>query len=305
MVRGHLYLVLALFSTAVSVIALKLLLPVINLYTYATLRFTISSIIILFFLLMSQKKIFLAKKGPHEKPVLHLKNHFLQAISTGLLFNIFFYSGLKFTTATSASIIGSIQPAVLTLFAFFLLKEKINNNKIWAIILSILGIVLLSLDNLSPSAVINATKREGSFLGDGLVFLSLLPQSYYSILLKQSKSNLTNLSSAFLVSLFAFISFLPFGLYHATDVDWSLIKGIYYLYIFLGSAAVFVFLFFWGKAMETISTSTAAVFTGLLPIMVSLLAIAFLNEVFTYADALGLIFVLTAIIIGELPSKTR
>jgi drug/metabolite transporter (DMT)-like permease len=215
-----------------------------------------------------------------------------QAFTGGFLFNYFFYWGIEYTTATSAGIISSSLPALLALFAYWFLGETLQFRKILAIVFAMLGIMVISLDNADPSG------GSGSSFGDFLVFLAMIPEALYSIFSKFIGPRMTPLGSATITNWLIFLMMLPFSLLSLQDAnsvnfawfDWGL--------ILLGGLSSAVFYWAWPKGLLVISASTAAIFTGLLPITTSFLGWYFLFEPFGAYDAIGMALVLISLVIG-------
>lgn len=90
--------------------------------------------------------------------------------------------GIKLTSSSQAGIMIAFIPVVVTILAAVFLKEK-TSMKQWAfILLSIGGILLVNINNLSI---------EGNILGMGVLFLTVFVAGVYQILARRN-SNLFN-----------------------------------------------------------------------------------------------------------------
>lgn len=230
---------------------------------------------------------------PHEK--LQTRDwSFLvaQAFTGGFLFNYLFFKGIQYTTATSAGIISSALPAMIAICAFLCLGEKLNRTKILAIALAILGILIISLDNFSGNE-----EETGSFFGDFLVLLSMLPEALYSIFNKFISHRVTPLGSAQVVNWFIFLMMLPLclvNLYEAPIHFQTYSYGLWGLLLLSGLCGGY-FYWAWSKGLSLVPASTAAVFGGVLPVGTSILAFIFLKESFGWYNFFGMICVLASI----------
>ena len=286
---GYLFLSLGQVSIACNVITGKILNQSMPVFTYVGARFFISMLI--FGCLKIHYKAGIAKAGE----VLSRKDWLMllgQAMTAGLLFNVLFFTGLDYTTATSAGIIASTLPGVLAVLAFIILGERIDQYGLLGILLSVMGILIISLDNKG------AGSTQGSFLGDFLIFLSIVPEAYYSILGKQIGRKVTIIGSAFIVNLFAFIMLIPFmvyGLYTSDPSTWPLSN---YPLIFVGGLTSVTFFIFWCRGLELVPANTAGIFGGVLPVSTCIMAVVFLGESFSWYDACGILCVFAALYMG-------
>jgi len=111
-------------------------------FTSAFLRFLLASFFLILFVLKKYGKF----------PQLNF-SQFLLIIALGLTgvvgSNFFFFSGLKFITASRASMIISFNPAVITILSILIFKDKLTKFKFTGIILSLTGVlIVISQGNL-------------------------------------------------------------------------------------------------------------------------------------------------------------
>ncbi len=304
---GHWYayslLAFAQMTIAVNVIAAKYILPHVPFYLFLTTRFFISG------LFLSACVYFLKGRlisDNHPQARLQLKDWcFLiaQAFTGGFLFNYLFFQGIQYTTATSAGIISSALPAMIAVCAFLCLGEKLNASKKGAIVLAIVGILIISLDNFS-----DAQEETGSFFGDFLILLSMLPEALYSIFNKFISHRVTPLGSAAVVNWFIFLMLLPLCLVSLYEDPINIMNfslSVWGLLILSGLCGGY-FYWAWSKGLSLVPASTAAVFGGVLPVGTSILAFIFLEEGFGWYNFFGMICVLASIAVvakSSVPQK--
>ncbi|MFZ5898192.1 MAG: DMT family transporter [Bacillota bacterium] len=230
-------------------------------------------------------------RGLSEIPKGDLKVLFLQALTGIVLFRVFLLYGLRMTSATAGGIITSAMPAVVGLIAFLFLKEKPAWNKVGGIALSVAGVLAVNTVGLSAD-----TARYGSLWGNLLVFWAVVGEALFTILQKKISKGSSALTRTALVSLFAFLSFLPFAVYEGlcfdfTSVRWS--DGLCIAYYGVVVTAVAFILFYKGAA--AVPASTAGVFAGFMPVSSVLLSNLILGERLMPCHLLGLGFVVAGI----------
>jgi len=297
---AYLLLASAQASIAINVVIGKYLIDEeMPTFLFLGVRFLISSLCLSFLMLFRPGVTSLQ----HPSGKLHVIDWgFLlaQAFTGGFLFNYFFYWGIEYTTATSAGIISSTLPALVAIFAYLFLGEILNYRKIVAIFFAMLGIMVISLDNNAPGGA------SGSNFGDFLVLMAMFPEALYSIFSKYIGHRMTPLGSATIINWMIFLMILPFAWLSLVDVDLSNFTWFSWGLVALGGASSALFYWAWPKGLLVIPASSAAIFTGLLPVTTSFLGWYFLYEPFGKYDALGMFFVLVSLIMGaHWPSRLK
>jgi drug/metabolite transporter (DMT)-like permease len=296
------YILLATAQAALAsnVIIGKYVLEELPTFIFLGIRFLVSSLLLSVIMLLVKNKV---ASQTHPVGILQMKDWgFLigQALTGGFLYNVLFYQGIKFTTATDAGIISSTLPAMIAVFAFLFLKEKLDQKKVIAILLAILGIAVINLD-IIPSKELGIN----SLLGNGLVLLAMVPEAIYSIFNKFISPRIHPLGGSVVVSWVVFIMLLPLMWLELTESDLSQIPPYHYtLSAIAGFFSAFFFLA-WTKGLATISASSAAIFGGVLPIVTALLGWYFLGESFTWYTMVGISLVFSSLAMGIKWRRTK
>lgn len=123
----------------------------------AFLRFLIASLVLYFFL-----------PTKHNKCSLSAKNKlliFLLGFTGIFCYNICFFYGFQFISASRGSLIVAINPAGIGLTSFIFLHERIGLTKWLGILLSLIGVVTIIISK-DPAAL---TMGENTWKGDLLI----------------------------------------------------------------------------------------------------------------------------------------
>lgn len=289
-------------AIAVNVITGKFLIDKMPIHVYLCGRFFASTIFLWILMLMLKESIVI-KKHPNNR--LDKEDWFyltMQAMTGGFLFNALFYWGIQYTTAISAGIISSVLPAIVAICALIILKEKMHKWQYLGILLASMAILVISLDNVKGSDA-----QTGSFLGDFVILVSMIPEALYSIFNKFTNQKVTPIGAALIVNLLISLMLAPLGILEFVAFDLSQTAMSHWILLFATGFASLFFFWFWAKGLLVVPASTAAIFTSVLPVATSVMAWLFLNEHFGAYDALGMIFVLLSIAIGTgwLPSVLK
>jgi drug/metabolite transporter (DMT)-like permease len=225
---------------------------------------------------------------------------FIQALCGGFLFNVLILYGLQHTSATVTGIINSAVPALVAVFSFIILREKLTLRIGIAILLCIVGIAVLGLGKATPT-----DSNQTELLGILLVLAAIVPEALFTVLAKLLKKPLSPLTTTLLINFFNMILFIPFTI----NAEWAQVKDAsmltisqILLYSLTGGILFFVF---WYRGLARISANTAALFMGIMPISTCILAYFMLNEILGWDDLTGMVLVIISIIIGTRPQLKK
>ncbi|MGB3848404.1 MAG: DMT family transporter [Tunicatimonas sp.] len=232
---------------------------------------------------------------PHlrrDKPALREAGMVLLPISLlGITcFNTFVYIGLQSTTAINSLLLQSFFPVVVPVLALIFFRERLRGGTVVGILVSLVGTLWLvaegSLARLQ-SATFNA--------GDGWVITSVVLYAGYTLLLR-FRPTVHPLSFLAVTFGLGVVMLLPFLV-----AEW-LIYGVPALTQELGLALAYLALFpslvsylFFNEAVRQIGATSAGLFSHLVPLFGSLMAIVFLGERFYSYHAVGIGLILTGI----------
>ncbi len=218
---------------------------------------------------------------------------FLQALIGSVLWRILVFEGLRRTTAVESGIVSSTIPAAITVVSVLFLKERLTRGGAAGVALSVVGILAINAAGAGDSGADLSGSR---LLGNLLIFGSVVSDALFTIFGKVAVARVSPLAIATLVNLFGLVLFTPFALWQAGGTDLGAVPlGAWAALVYFGvmlSAVVFVL---WIRGVAVVPASTAAVFTGVLPISAVALSYLFLHEPFAPSHLVGLVCVLGGI----------
>jgi drug/metabolite transporter (DMT)-like permease len=220
---------------------------------------------------------------------------YLFACSFGgiFMFTVFLLLGLRYTTAAESGIITSTVPIFTTLISVFFLKEKLTGWGVVAVLLTVCGVLVLNVAGGESASA----RGPNPWLGNGLIFGCVLGEALFTITAKLASKRLSALATAAYVNIFGLFTFLPFAVYQALHFDfgspgWTNWTAI----IFMGVGISVVQFMIWFAGVSKVSASTAAVFTGVMPVSAVLLSYAVGGERFIWPHLVGMLCVVASII---------
>ncbi|WP_409303410.1 DMT family transporter [Peribacillus sp. SCS-155] len=201
-------------------------------------------------------------------------------------YNFLLYEALRFTTPMNASLVNSINPALIVLFAFLFLKEKISRTNIIGLAVSLLGVILVL-----TRGQIQKLLETNYNLGDLLMLAAILVWTVYSIVGRRTK-HIPPISATAVSVVFALILLLPFILASGIQLPSqkeSLI-GIIYMGIF-PSVGSFIF---WNISVREIGPSKAGVYLNLITVFTAIFSLV-MGQSITAVQIIGGILVFTGV----------
>ena len=181
---------------------------------------------------------------------------------------LLFFEGLNLTTPINASIIMTINPILVILMSFLILKEKITLRKGLGIILGIIGASSLILNggniNLSSHAQV----------GNLFVFINACSYGLYLVLVQPLMKKYHPITVMFYMFAFGLVLVFPFGITNLQEVNWNDIPtNIYWEISFVVVCTTFIAYLFNSSALKELPPTTVSIYIYLQPILATLFAV--------------------------------
>ena len=207
-----------------------------------------------------------------------------------VLFNMFQFMALEFTTASNVGLISTINMFSIALSSYLFLKEKINVFQIMAMLVS-LGGVLLVLTNGHLTVLFSLQFNKG----DLFMMTAVALWGLYSVCSKWAMKYTSPLMATLYSGVFGIIMLLPFHVGDITikHVDASFIQSILYT----GLISTVLCMLFWNIGVQKIGATTSGLFLNFNPVFTAILAFLFLDEKMTWIQGLGGVIVIVGCIL--------
>ena len=223
---------------------------------------------------------------------------YLQIAGIGIfgtfLYNLFLYLGIDTLQASQAFIINYLWPIMTVVFACIILKEKVTTKKILAIILSFIGVIIVTANG----DILNIQKN--SVIGAGYCILAAVSYGLFSVLNKKKAYN--KFLSMMLFYLVSFIISLAYILIskNGFEIETNQLIGLLWIGIFT-SATAFTS---WALALEKGDTAKISNLAYITPFLSLIWTSLLLNEQFSIYSVTGLIVIVLGIFI-QLKEKSK
>ncbi len=224
--------------------------------------------LILFWLVWTLSR---SKPGIQKK---HILRFFLCGLTGVALNQMLFIKGLTMTSTIHASLLMLCTPLLITLLAFWVLKEKVTVFKIAGLAAGICGAVLL----------VSSKERSGtaSLNGDLFIVLNAISYTVYFILVKPLMSEYPPLHVMRWVFTFGLLLILPFGWAQFSKIDWSTFGSTHFISLFaIVFCGTFLAYLFNVYGLQKLGAGITGSYIYTQPVFVAIIATLFLGERFT------------------------
>jgi len=209
-------------------------------------------------------------------------------------FNSAYYVAAHDTIAINLGLVQGTMPAFIIIIAWIWLKDKINFTQFLGVLITFIAVLIVVCSG-NFNALIELELNSGDIV---MIFACTLYAIYAVGLRKKPK-----ISALPLLTFFAYIAFLGSlpGFIYETYSNQLILPG-QKGFIILGVIIIFPsFLaqIFFMKGVEKIGPSRSGLYTNLVPVFSSLLAVFFLGEKFQFFHLLSLIMIFTGIYLFE------
>jgi len=121
--------------------------------------------------------------------------------------------GTQYSLASNSAILTLTLPVITAIFAFLLLKEKMNRTRWLSFIIAITGVILISSGDIKQ---LNFSSKYA--IGNLLIFLAIIGNSYYNVGCKKVSSRYSEIEMVFYTYIVIVILLTPLVLHFEKDV---------------------------------------------------------------------------------------
>ena len=203
--------------------------------------------------------------------------------------------GTQYSLASNAAILVLALPVITAVFAFLILKERMNRIRWISFGIAIIGVILCSTNDIRQ-----ADLSSKYALGNQLIFLAIVGNAYYNVGCKKIADRFTEMEMVFYTYLVLVIMLTPLVLYyepgmfarvpHFTTKTWLGMASLTLFHNFLS-----MILFF--KVLKFLDATQVALSNYMITFMGLPIAAIFLGETLNAQSVIGGVLVLIATLI--------
>ncbi len=198
-------------------------------------------------------------------------------------FNTLIYIGLRSTTAINSLLLQSFFPVVVAVMSFVFFRERLRPVQVAGILISLAGTLFL----ISEGSLANLMTASFNS-GDWWIVIAVVCYGGYTLLLR-FRPAIHPLSFLVVTFLLGTLMLLPFLVAESfvlapLYLGGNLLGVVLYLAVF---PSILAYLFF-NEAVKTLGANIAGLFSHLIPVFGSIMAVVFLGEQFRVYHAIGM-----------------
>ena len=281
--KGIIAMLVAVFVWGISFINIRVAMGVMGAMTLGGLRFLMATIIL--FVIMKALKVDLT---------LHKKDIPLFLAAAGIGITVYFYfenNGVKYTSASIASIIIGAIPVFSVIAEAIIYKKPLTKILIASVALSVIGVgLIVGLD-------LQDLEHGGSIIGYLMMFGAVISWIVYSIANKPLFKRYDQGVITFYQSLIGLIFFLPFIPFEDNQWD-KIFTGTIFLHVFfLAAFASALGFYLYLKGLDYLGISESSVYINLIPVVTVIISYFWLGETLSPLQMLGGLIVIASVYI--------
>jgi len=284
--QSYIKLILVTIFFASNFIIARVTSVVLSPITSSTLRFVIASIFLLMIVLQKYRKL----------PKINIYQLFIIILlgTIGIAGDsLCFFSGLKYTTASKASVIVALNPIFLAIFSKIFFNEKLNLLKLTGIFISLIGTVVV----ITNGAVFSVLRGNIS-IGELYILGAVLCWVIFTLLGKSISENLDSIIILLYASIVGSIILAAIGFQQGSFIDFRKMNlWIMLGYLSIGTLGTAVSYKFYYESVYSIGASRSGIFLNLVPVFATISGILILKEHLTFAFLAGSLMVLAGVYI--------
>lgn len=208
--------------------------------------------------------------------------------------------GLQYTSAMNASIIMTMNPLFVMLFAALILRFPMTKFKILGIFIGGIGACILIFTSKSPGY----GEMQTISLGDAIIFANAVLYGLYLVWTKPLMAKYDALTVMFYCFVFGAIPVLLYGLEPTLAVDFSTIPVITYIAIaFVVVCATFITYVFNASSLKYVNPTTVSIYVYIQPVVATLLSISMHGDQFLWQKIISMLFVFAGVYLVNMSNK--
>jgi len=210
--------------------------------------------------------------------------------ATGIAVNqLLFYKGISLTTAINGSIIMTLTPVMVLIWAALINKEKITRFKVLGILLGMIGALIIFYQPAYMATL-------GNSRGDLLILLNGISYACYLVIVKPLMKKYRPLTVMTWIFLIGIILVMPFTIHQAIAADLSRLTLKVWLSIAYAIVVVTVIVYQLNAwTLTRVKASVVGAFIYLQPLFATLIAILFFNEVLVWKHFIAATFIFSGV----------
>ena len=215
------------------------------------------------------------------------------------LYFVFEGLALTYTSASEAGMITALHPFMVTVCAYYFLKESINRRMVIGGLMAVAGAILLSVTGESSEAGAN------HMLGNSLEFIAICFATAYSLLARKLASRYSAVFLTSIQAIFGCLFFLPLALMFNPGMPETVSTEVIVSVLFLAWGVNVIAFILYNASLKSMPASQVGVWMNLLPLATLFFGWLLLGETLTQWQYAAVLLVLGGLGFSQLKPKPK
>jgi len=256
-------------------------------FTLLLLRYAVGAAA-LFAVMQGKKRVKIEKKDYKYIFLIGFLGYF---VSIGAQF-----VGTDLAGASLASLIGSMNPVFIIMFAMIILKERFSLAKAASLVASITGVYII-LGGVSS--------KEGMVEGIAASIFAGLTWSFVSVVSKKATEKYDAVPITAYALLVGIVFTVPVSIYELSTTSWVNILNMEVIWsvLYMGIISTAIALVCWNKALSLLDAGICSLFYPMMPMVSVLLGSIFLKERMNESFFIGAVLIIGGVLLSVLAGQ--
>ena len=236
-----------------------------------------------------------------RRPLRMARRDLLRAAAVGVfhvgLYQIFFSTGLRYTTATNSILIINISPVITALMVWLTRAEPITWRQGAGIALAMLGTLTLTQAG--------GALASGHLKGDALTFLAAVSYAITPVMVLPLLRRYATITVMAIGMLFGTLVLVAAAIPELLRQSWSVSVGAWGQLAYAAFGAGTLGYLLWYEGIGRIGPTRVAAYGYLIPVVGVTVAVVVLREAFTLAHAFGAAVILAGVTLARWPARAQ
>ncbi len=241
-------------------------------------------------------------RRPAGEAALDRRSHrllFLESFFGNFLFSICMLFGIARSSALAAGVIMAAIPAVVAVFSWLLLGERIGARVGAGIACAMAGIALVALARDGEGEL-----ASGSLVGSVLLLGAVACESLYVVIGKKLTADVGPKRISALINLWGLVLMTPFAIWQWPSFAYAFIPmSSWVLLVVYAIAASVLTVWLWMTGMKHVPAASAGVFTVFLPVAAAAVGILVFGETFNAVQLAAFALALAGVLLAAFPGR--
>ena len=200
--------------------------------------------------------------------------------------------GLQYTCAMNASIIMTMNPLFVMLFAALILRFPMTKFKIWGVFIGGIGACILIFTTANPKY----GEMQSISPGDAIILANAVLYGLYLVWTKPLMAKYDALTVMFYCFVFGAIPVLLYGLKPTLAVDFSTIPAVTYAAIaFVVVCATFITYMLNASSLKHVNPTTVSIYVYIQPVVATFLSVGMHGDQLSWQKIVSMLFVFVGV----------